>query len=262
MGSGKTSAVHHLAHTHNATLLELDATVLALQTPMVSSLERPFLACFTAALHMQPAVVCIKHIERLFPKTLDGPAATRIADFCNALNTMQLEHARVAVVATVVDTARLVPRVRQCFQDEIDMEMGSRMASQLLQEIDALRALRHQNASEHYVFVLAATNCVDAIDDAFLQPGRFEHVVHVGHPDAAGRRQILDLVRSKMPWDELVDVDDLVADTEGLSAAELVSVARMAAVLALANDEASVSMDHLRQALLTTLERYHATYAG
>ncbi|ETV98469.1 hypothetical protein, variant [Aphanomyces invadans] len=123
MGSGKTSAVHHLAHIHNATLLELDATVLALQTPMVSSLERPFLACFTAALHMQPAVVCIKHIERLFPKTLDGPAATRIADFCNALNTLQLEHARVAVVATVVDTARLVPRVRQCFQDEIDMEL-------------------------------------------------------------------------------------------------------------------------------------------
>ncbi|RHY54724.1 hypothetical protein DYB34_006049 [Aphanomyces astaci] len=181
--------------------------------------------------------------------------------------------------------------------------MGSRMASQLLQEIDALRSVRHANSSDQYVFVLAATNRLDAIDEAFLQPGRFEHVVHVGHPDAAGRRQILvrgsyiyiDLVRhtmdlslsrtdpesdsasfyrpnrilgltrmslpeseSQMPWDDDVDMDDLVADTDGLSAAEVVSVTRMAGLLALASDsEANVSMDHLRQALITTLERYH-----
>ncbi|RHY18439.1 hypothetical protein DYB36_011947 [Aphanomyces astaci] len=64
--------------------------------------------------------------------------------------------------------------------------------------------------------------------------------------------------QSQMPWDDDVDMDDLVADTDGLSAAEVVSVTRMAGLLALASDsEANVSMDHLRQALITTLERYH-----
>ncbi|RHY46037.1 hypothetical protein DYB37_005789 [Aphanomyces astaci] len=90
MGSGKTSAVHLLASHHGATLLEMDATILTLQSPSSSSLERPFLACFTAALHLQPAVICIKHIERLFPKTLDGPAAHRIADFVNALHSLRM----------------------------------------------------------------------------------------------------------------------------------------------------------------------------
>jgi SpoVK/Ycf46/Vps4 family AAA+-type ATPase len=41
------------------------------------------------------------------------------------------------------------------------------------------------------VFVLAATNSIQAIDEAFLQPGRFEHLLYVGPPDKKGRQELL-----------------------------------------------------------------------
>ena len=58
--------------------------------------------------------------------------------------------------------------------------MGSRMASQLLQELDAIRAINESqpdsSGSTLSVFSLAATNCLSAVDEAFLQPGIFTHL--------------------------------------------------------------------------------------
>jgi SpoVK/Ycf46/Vps4 family AAA+-type ATPase len=76
------------------------------------------------------------------------------------------------------------------------------MISQLLIEMDSLKLVaedlnKYQSNSNHQVelasrvFVLAATNCLSAIDQAFLQPGRFENVVYVGLPTPTQRRSIL-----------------------------------------------------------------------
>ena len=64
------------------------------------------------------------------------------------------------------------------------------MVTQLLLEMDTLRthAAKDVGAS---VVVLAATNVIDAIDPAFLQPGRFENTVHVGLPDDTTRTVML-----------------------------------------------------------------------
>ncbi|CAM9512107.1 unnamed protein product [Discosporangium mesarthrocarpum] len=47
------------------------------------------------------------------------------------------------------------------------------------------------------VMVLAATNAPEAVDPAFLRPGRFDEVVYAGLPDAEGRRHILSALRAR-----------------------------------------------------------------
>ncbi|CAK4068808.1 unnamed protein product [Aphanomyces euteiches] len=443
VSSGKSALVQDLARRNQATLLKMDASIISLQTG--APLEQHFLDCFSAALHMQPAVIFIDNLELLFPKSHQGPGSDRLSDFCSAMIALcnEAQQARVVVVGTVVEMDHLHPKVRQCFTDELAMEttalpfrrellmslfssskensspskqaidallvqggqlpgditsivrqavtslvvedgkgssptmslenvvaaatssarqskrssvvttpsvtwndiggaeelkqylkemvvwpfekpdvlarmgisppvglllhgppgtgktmlakaaanatmcnfmnvtasdlmssefgesekavtqmfqtakamspcivfldefqslfatrssssIGSRMASQLLQEIDALKTL---SSSEQYVFILAATNCLDAIDPAFLQPGRFEHILYVGYPDAAGRLKILKLMQSQMPWDSDVDLEDLVQDMDGLSSAEIVSVIRIAALISLERNE-------------------------
>ncbi|OQR91205.1 ATPase [Achlya hypogyna] len=138
-------------------------------------------------------------------------------------------------------------------------QIGSSMASLLLQEMDALKAVSSTGSASmlQYVFVLAATNCLDAIDDAFLQPGRFENILYVGYPDAAGRSQILTLLRGQMQWAADVAIDGLVAATDGLSAAEIVSVVRTAGLLSLMQHTADeIDQDAFDQALLQVWQRH------
>ncbi|CAN0406390.1 unnamed protein product, partial [Ectocarpus fasciculatus] len=48
------------------------------------------------------------------------------------------------------------------------------------------------------VMVLAATNAPEAVDAAFLRPGRFDEIVYAGLPDADGRQQILGASKARM----------------------------------------------------------------
>jgi len=85
--------------------------------------------------------------------------------------------------------------------------VAKKMTSQLLQEIDGLTAKQqfssldsqyHESMKddvafsmeENHVVVLAATNMPQALDPALLRPGRFDKLIHVGLPNAAGRAQI------------------------------------------------------------------------
>ena len=53
--------------------------------------------------------------------------------------------------------------------------------------------------------VLAATNAPEAIDPAFLRPGRFDRLVYVPLPDARDRVEILEGLRGRMRWSPAVD---------------------------------------------------------
>ena len=41
---------------------------------------------------------------------------------------------------------------------------------------------------------MAATNRLDVLDDALCRPGRFDRVIHVGKPSAAGRQAVLQVM--------------------------------------------------------------------
>jgi len=84
---------------------------------------------------------------------------------------------------------------------------------QLLAELDGFDALED-------VKIIAATNRPDILDDALLRPGRFDRIVTIPLPDAAGRKDILALHTSNMSTSR-INLKAIVDKTEGYSGAEL-----------------------------------------
>jgi transitional endoplasmic reticulum ATPase len=143
------------------------------------------------------------------------------------------------------------------FFDEIDslagkrgmnMGGGSKVAenvlNQLLAEMDGIEDLTN-------VIVLGATNRPDILDPALMRPGRFDRIVYVSVPDKEGRLQILKIHTGKMPLDKSVDVKKLAEETEGYTGADIESLAREAAMLALREniDTKKVTRKHFEDAM-------------
>jgi SpoVK/Ycf46/Vps4 family AAA+-type ATPase len=92
------------------------------------------------------------------------------------------------------------------------------------------------------VVVLGATNTPWMVDSAFLRPGRFDRVVHVGLPTLRERESILKVHASRMKIYIKEDPDSLqtlcrsIADrTHGFSGADLAALCRGAAIRALSD---------------------------
>ncbi|OIQ68701.1 ATP-dependent zinc metalloprotease FtsH [mine drainage metagenome] len=101
-----------------------------------------------------------------------------------------------------------------------------RVVSQLLTELDGVEALSD-------VWVIAATNRLDMIDDALLRPGRLDFHLEVTRPDRAARAAILQVHLRDKPVDQGVNRAALAELTEGLSAAEIRFVCDRAALNAI-----------------------------
>jgi peroxin-1 len=89
-----------------------------------------------------------------------------------------------------------------------------RVVNQMLTEMDGAEGLDG-------VYVLAATSRPDLIDSALLRPGRLDKSLFCNMPDASERKDILTAVARKMVVSPLVDFDQLAAQTEGFSGADL-----------------------------------------
>ncbi|MFE1602818.1 CDC48 family AAA ATPase [Methylobacterium sp. ID0610] len=160
--------------------------------------------------------------------------------------------------------SRLFARARQVaptviFIDEIDSlapvrggglgepAVTERVVNTILAEMDGLEELQG-------VVVIAATNRPNLVDPALLRPGRFDELVYVPVPNAAGRRHILGIHTRGMPLGPDVDLDDLAARTVRFTGADLEDLTRRAGLMALrANLEASeVTGAHFDAALHET----------
>ena len=160
--------------------------------------------------------------------------------------------------------ARLFARARQVaptviFIDELDSlvparggglgepQVTERVVNTILAEMDGLEELQS-------VVVIGATNRPNLVDPALLRPGRFDELVYVGVPDAAGRRRILGIHTAKMPLEDDVDLDDLAARTERFTGADLEDLVRRAGLYALRQslDVKRVSMSHFERGLADT----------
>jgi transitional endoplasmic reticulum ATPase len=132
------------------------------------------------------------------------------------------------------------------FFDEIDSLAGKRgqgmgggsrvtesVLNQLLSEMDGIEDLSN-------VIVIGATNRPDMLDAALMRPGRFDRIVYVGVPEKEGREKILEIHTKKMKenkvLDKSVDLKKISEITEGYTGADLESLAREAAMLALRED--------------------------
>ena len=157
--------------------------------------------------------------------------------------------------------ARLFQRARQVaptviFIDELDSlvparggglgepQVTERIVNTILAEMDGLEELQS-------VVVIGATNRPNLVDPALLRPGRFDELIYVGLPDAAGRRRILGIQTEKMPLARDVDLDRVAARTERFTGADLGDVVRRAGLIALRRSLGAreVYMDDFEEAL-------------
>ncbi|MDH3353067.1 MAG: CDC48 family AAA ATPase [Nanoarchaeota archaeon] len=143
------------------------------------------------------------------------------------------------------------------FFDEIDSLAGKRgggmgsgskvtenVLNQLLAEMDGIEDLTN-------VIVIGATNRPDILDPALMRPGRFDRIVYVPVPEKEGRLQILKIHTQNMPLDKSVDINKLAEETAGYTGADIESLAREAAMLALREDIdiKKVSKEHFDKAM-------------
>lgn len=144
-----------------------------------------------------------------------------------------------------------------------------RVVSQLLTELDGMENL-------HGVVVLAATNRADMIDPALLRPGRFDKIIQIPLPDKASRKKILEINAEKIPVvsdsndPEHVDFDKIAEITDGMSGADVASIANTAVSLVIheyldnhpeakevekSSGEARVTMKHFEEAVKKVREQ-------
>jgi transitional endoplasmic reticulum ATPase len=125
--------------------------------------------------------------------------------------------------------------------------VGERVVSQLLTELD--RASDNPN-----LVVLAATNRRNALDPALLRPGRLETHIEVPEPDREARRKIFDVHTRSKPLVDGVDLEHLADETEGYSGAEIASLCREAALIAIervADEHGEKANDHADEVSIT-----------
>ena len=134
----------------------------------------------------------------------------------------------------------IVPRRGRSF----DSGVTERMVNQLLTEIDGLQELND-------VIVVGATNRPDILDPALLRPGRFDRIILTPVPDDKARLQILKIHSKSMPLAKDVDLNVIAEKTENYVGADLESLCREAAILALRKDMGAkqVNMDNFNEAL-------------
>lgn len=139
------------------------------------------------------------------------------------------------------------------FIDEIDA-IGKRRTStgknteqdqalnQILVEMDGM----DDNSG---VIVIAATNRPDVLDPALLRSGRFDRQIRVQLPDVKGREEILKVHAKNKKFSENVSFKEIAKRTPGFSGADLENLINESAILAVRNNEKTISAQDLDEAI-------------
>jgi transitional endoplasmic reticulum ATPase len=114
---------------------------------------------------------------------------------------------------------------RRSGSDAGNSHVTERLVSQMLTEIDGLEDLKG-------VVIIGATNRPDIIDEALLRPGRFDRLLEIPIPDNNTRKQILQIHLKQKQLASDVDIDKLVALTDGFTGAEIESLVNASAIVA------------------------------
>ena len=153
--------------------------------------------------------------------------------------------------------ARLFEEAREksptlLFLDEVDALLRTRTKQQNASESGEINEFLCQinNCGESGVFVIAATNMPEEIDEAALRAGRLERKYYIGVPDVQTIEKLLERQLRKRKMDS-INIKDIATRLYGRVAADVKLIVDVAARLAFRN-HCNISTQLLIEAVRTT----------
>ncbi|XP_017540294.1 spermatogenesis-associated protein 5-like protein 1 isoform X1 [Pygocentrus nattereri] len=219
-GCAKTTLVKAAASASHCSFLTLSGAQL--YSPYVGDSERTLAQLFRQARACSPSIVFLDEIDSMVGSRGDGGCRSGVQ--AQVLSVLLNELDGVGFKTT---ERRGSSKTMQTEGEEQETIQEKRME---LQEV-----------CNKDVMIVAATNRPDALDSALLRPGRLDHIIYVPPPEQQARLAILQLHTEKMPLDSDVNLKDLATQTHLFSGADLESLCKEAALLALQEEGMSVS---------------------
>ena len=153
--------------------------------------------------------------------------------------------------------ARLFEEAREksptlLFLDEVDALLRTRTKQQNASESGEINEFLCQinNCGESGVFVIAATNMPEEIDEAALRAGRLERKYYIGVPDVQTIEKLLEIQFRKRKTDS-INIKEVAKHLQGRVAADVKLLVDVAARLAFRN-HCNISTQLLIEAVRTT----------
>lgn len=153
--------------------------------------------------------------------------------------------------------ARLFEEAREksptlLFLDEVDALLRTRTKQQNASESGEINEFLCQinNCGESGVFVIAATNMPEEIDEAALRAGRLERKYYIGVPDVQTIEKLLEIQLRKRKTDS-INIKEVAKHLQGRVAADVKLLVDVAARLAFHN-HCNISTQLLIEAVRTT----------
>lgn len=153
--------------------------------------------------------------------------------------------------------ARLFEEAREksptlLFLDEVDALLRTRTKQQNASESGEINEFLCQinNCGESGVFVIAATNMPEEIDEAALRAGRLERKYYIGVPDVQTIEKLLEIQLRKRKTDS-INIKEVAKHLQGRVAADVKLLVDVAARLAFHN-HCNISTQLLIEAIRTT----------
>lgn len=113
-----------------------------------------------------------------------------------------------------------------------DSSHSDNLVNHLLQLIDGVIKVEG-------LYIIAATNRPDLVDQALKRAGRLNRVIEIALPDRESRRKLFELYLSKLKVADDVDIDILAEVTEGNSPADICEICNQAGLQAYRRESAS-----------------------
>ncbi|XP_016141221.1 ATPase family gene 2 protein homolog B isoform X2 [Sinocyclocheilus grahami] len=214
-GCAKTTLVKAAASSSHCTFLSLSGAELF--SPYVGDSEKTLAQLFAQARACAPSLVFLDEIDSMVGSRGDG-------------SSHSVQSQVLSVLLTELDGVgvRTVER-RSTGRKTAQLEGGE-------QEDIRLQQMELQEVCNKDVLIVAATNRPEVLDSALLRPGRLDQIIYVPPPDLEARLAVLCVCSESVPLHRDVCLQDLAAQTELFSGADLENLCREAALLALRED--------------------------